>query len=299
MRTLTLSVTPAMDGRRVKSLLLRELSMSASLISRVKLRPQGIMLNGSRCRTVDIVRSGDVLCVQVGDDVQKSPFAPVPCSLSVVYEDEDILILDKAAGMACHGEGLSGEPSLGSALAAYWGCDAAFHPVNRLDKGTSGLMAVAKSGYVHELMRRALHTDALRREYLLVCSPPPKSSSGLIDLPIARERPDSPRRCISPSGSDARTEYELLDVRDELALLRARLLTGRTHQIRVHFSAIGSPLLGDALYGSASPLISRPALHSARLELAHPVSGRRLCFVSPLPADMAALFPAPNIISQE
>lgn len=292
MRTLTLCVTPAMEGRRVKSLLSRELSMSSSLISRVKLRPQGIMLNGLRCRTVDIVHSGDVLCVQVGDDVQQSPFAPVPCPLNIVYEDEDILILDKAADMACHGEGLSGEPSLGSALAAYWGRNAAFHPVNRLDKGTSGLMAVAKSGYVHELMRRALHSDALRREYLLICSPPPRIPSGLIDLPIARADADSPRRCISPSGSPAQTEYELLSVRGDAALARARLFTGRTHQIRVHFSAIGSPLLGDALYGSPSELISRPALHSAHLQLIHPVSGRALCFDSPLPADMSALFPA-------
>lgn len=281
-----------MDGRRVKSLLSRELSMSSSLISRVKLRPRGIMLNGLRCRTVDIVHSGDVLCVQVGDDVRQSPFVPVPCPLSIVYEDEDILILDKAAGMACHGEGLSGEPSLGSALAAYWGCDTAFHPVNRLDKGTSGLMAVAKSGYAHELMRRALHSDALRREYLLICSPPPRNPSGLIDLPIARADADSPRRCISPSGSPAKTEYELLSVCGDAALARARLFTGRTHQIRVHFSAIGSPLLGDGLYGSASALISRPALHSAHLELVHPVNGRALCFDSPLPADMSAIFPA-------
>lgn len=289
MRTLTLTITQAMAGRRVKSILRRELSMAEGLIARVKLRPEGITLNSLRCRTVDIVKPGDILRVQVGDEPAESPFAPMNLPLNIVFEDEDILIVDKAPGMACHGKSDRGEPTLGNALAFYLGQSAAFHPINRLDKGTGGLMAVAKSGYVHDLMRRKLHTDALRREYLLVCSPPPKAESGLIDLPIARDESSPIKRCISPEGAAAQTEYEVLEIHGGLALCRAKLHTGRTHQIRLHFSAIGCPLVGDWLYGCESPLISRPALHSALLELVHPVSGRTLCFESPLPEDMSAL----------
>lgn len=294
MRTLTLTVTQAMAGRKVKSILRRELSMAEGLIARIKLRPEGITLNSLRCRTVDTVKPGDILRVQVGDEPCKSPFTPMNIPLNIVYEDEDILILDKAPGMACHGKSDRGEPTLGSALAFYLGEMSAFHPINRLDKGTSGLMAAAKSAYVHDLMRRRLHSDHLRREYLLICSPPPKEKSGLIDLPIARDETSPIKRKISSEGAPAQTEYELLEECGGMALVRARLHTGRTHQIRVHFAAIGCPLVGDWLYGSASPLISRPALHSHLLELVHPIGGQALGFRSPLPADMAKLLEKEN-----
>lgn len=291
MRTLSLLITDAMAGRQVKSLLRRELSMADGLIARVKLREEGITLNGLRCRTVDCVRPGDLLRVQVGDEPAESPFEPVNIPLNIVFEDEDILILDKAPGMACHGKSERGEPTLGSALVCHLGPLSAFHPVNRLDKGTSGLMLVAKSGYVHDLLRRSLHSENFRREYLLLCSPPPVDSAGIIDLPIARDESSPIKRCVSPGGLPARTEYEVLRICGNLALCRARLHTGRTHQIRLHFSAIGCPLLGDWLYGAPSPDISRPALHSAALELRHPISGEELRFSSPLPADMAKFLP--------
>ena len=289
MRTLTLTITEAMAGRKVKSILRRELSMADGLIARIKLRPEGITLNARRCRTIDTVKPGDILRVQLGDEPSQSPFAPMNVPLNIVFEDEDILILDKAPGMACHGKAERGEPTLGNALAFYLGQTAAFHPINRLDKGTSGLMAVAKSGYVHDLMRRRLHSDALRREYLLLCSPPPAEKRGLIDLPLARDESSPIKRQVSPDGAAAQTEYEVLETHGKLALCRAVLHTGRTHQIRVHFSAMGCPLVGDWLYGEESKLIPRPALHSALLELAHPITGETLRFVSPLPEDMAAL----------
>lgn len=294
MRTLSLVISDSMSGRSVKSILRREFSMAEGFIARIKLRPEGIMLNGRRCRTVDRVSAGDLLRVQVGDDPVPCPFEPVPCPLDILYEDEDLLVLNKAPGMACHGRSEKGEPTLGSALAHHLGRDFSFHPVNRLDKGTGGLMAVAKSGYVHDLLRRRLHGPALRREYLLICSPPPAEKSGLINLPIGRDESSPIKRCISPEGAPARTEFELLEQRGPLALCRARLHTGRTHQIRLHFSAIGCPLVGDWLYGKESPLICRPALHSSLLELSHPISGEKLRFESPLPADMQALLEKEN-----
>lgn len=289
MRTLSITISAEMSGRKVKSLLHRELRMPDGLIARVKLREKGIMLNGQRCRTVDTVREGDTLTVEVGDEPAETGTKPMACPLKVLYEDADCIVIDKAAGMACHGESERGDCTVAAALAHRWGTRAAFHPVSRLDKGTSGIMCAAKSGYAHTLFRALLHTEDYRREYLLVCSPPPSEAKGRIALPIARESEGGIKRRVAPEGSPALTEYEVLAVEGGLALVRARLHTGRTHQIRVHFAAIGSPLVGDWLYGEASERITRPALHSAYLSMLQPVTGKRLVLRSALPQDMAAL----------
>lgn len=289
MRTLSVTVSAEMAGRKVKSLLRRELRMAEGHIARVKLRPEGILLNGRRCRTVDIVREGDILQVQVGDEEQETGTVPVDFPLAVLYEDEDCVVIDKPAGMACHGAAEKGDGTLAAALAHRYGSTAAYHPVSRLDKGTSGIVCCARSGYAHTLFREALHTDAYHREYLLVCSPPPPEAQGKIDLPIAREDASPIKRRVCPEGAPALTEYKLLATEGDRALVRARLHTGRTHQIRVHFAAIGCPLVGDWLYGEASSEISRPALHSAFLSMSQPVTGEKIVLRSPLPEDMAAL----------
>ena len=290
MRTLSLSITADLAGRKVKTLLRRQLLLSESHIARVKLRDNGICLNGVRCRTVDTVKEGDVLTVEVGDTPAQFPnAADVP--LNVVYEDADCAVIDKAAGMACHGSTEKGEITLAAALYHRWGGESAFHPVSRLDKGTSGLLCAARSGYAHTLFRQNLHTDNYIREYLLVCSPPPAEDEGIIDLPIEKVE-GSLSRHISPSGAPAKTEYKVLQAENGRALLWARLHTGRTHQIRLHFAAIGCPLVGDWLYGEESAEISRPALHSAYLSMVQPLSGETLEFYRPLPNDMAALAPS-------
>lgn len=288
MRKLSITVTEAMAGRKVKSILRREFSMPEGLIARVKLRETGITLNGARCRAIDTVRPGDVLTAEVGDESAPSPFKPVNYPLDIPYEDEDIIIINKPAGMASHGAGEKGDCTVASALAHHLG-GAAFHPVSRLDRGTSGLMLVAKSGYIHDRLRRQLHSENYIREYLLVCSSAPAERSGSIVLPIAREEGHPFKRRVSPDGAPSRTDYEILRTEGGMSLCRARLHTGRTHQIRLHFAALGCPLAGDWLYGEESPLISRPALHSAYMELTQPLTGERIVLSAPLPADMAAL----------
>ena len=162
--------------------------------------------------------------------------------------------------------------------------------MNRLDKGTTGLMAVAKSGYVHNLLRRSLHTDDFRREYRGICLGCPEPKSGLIDLPIGRDERSTVKRMIRPDGAPSRSRYEVLEEGNGLALLRLLPETGRTHQLRLHLSAIGHPLAGDWLYGTEDPdLIPRPALHSCALRLRHPVTGELLTLTAPLPEDMERL----------
>lgn len=213
-------------------------------------------------------------------------FTPVAVPLDILYEDADLLALNKPAGMAVHGGYDRGDPTVANALAAYLGPDAVFHPVNRLDRGTSGVMLVARSGYVHDRLRRVLHTDGFRRTYLAVACGVGLPVSGTIDLPIARADDGTTRRAILPDGQPSVTDYTVLAERDGYTLLRVTPRTGRTHQIRVHFAALGHPLLGDALYGGDASLLARPALHSAAADLTQPVTGQLLHITAPVPDDL-------------
>ena len=291
MRKLTLTVTREQAGSRVKTLLRREFHMADSLIARVKLRETGLLLNGRRVYTNAVVQTGDVLTAEVGDDATGWEFPPIRAPLDIVFEDADLLILNKAAGMAVHGKTeRTGEATVANPLAYRFGPGYRFHPVNRLDKGTSGLMAVAKSGYIHDRLRRALHSAAFHRQYLAVVEGIVVPQKGTIALPIQRD-PSSPiKRSVAPDGQPACTHYETVRTENGMTLLRVILETGRTHQIRLHCAAVGHPLVGDWLYGTAAPeRIARPALHSAVLELVHPITGKQLRYSVPMPEDMAAL----------
>ena len=288
MRRLTLTVTPEQAGRTVRSLLRRELHMADGAIARVKTVPDGICLNGAHARTVDRVAAGDILTVRIDDKRSGGKFTPVAVPLDILYEDADLLALNKPAGMAVHGGYDCGEPTVANALAAYLGSDAVFHPVNRLDRGTSGVMLVARSGYVHDRLRRVLHTGDFRRTYLAVACGTGLPPRGTIDLPIARADDGSTRRIPAPGGQPSVTDYTVLAERDGCTLLRVAPRTGRTHQIRVHFAALGHPLLGDALYGGDTALLTRPALHSAAADFTQPVTGQSLHITAPVPEDLRA-----------
>jgi len=273
----------------VGSLLSERLLLSNSLIKRIKLRETGILLNGQRAFTTACVMSGDVLTAEIGDADFPS-IAPMAMPLSIVYEDEDILILDKPAGITVHPSRDPDEVTLENALAAYLKAGEVAHPVSRLDRGTSGLMTFAKNGYMHELLRRALHSPDFRREYRGIAEGIPVPSRGLIDRPIGFADGSRYQRAVTKDGVASLTEYEVLSVHGENTLLRLVPHTGRTHQLRVHLASIGHPLIGDWLYGTEDrERIARPALHSCELWLSHPLSGEQLHFVAPLPPDMQNL----------
>lgn len=296
MRTLTRTISEAEAGRTVESVLTTELALSKSLIRRLKRRETGILLNGARAYTTARVRAGDVLSAEIGD-AAASAVRPIGMPLAIVYEDEDLLVIDKPAGLAVHPTRDPDEATLEHALAAYLRLGETSHPVSRLDRGTTGLMAVAKNGYMHELLRRRLHTDAYFREYRGICVGELSPPAGRIDLPIGFAEGSRYRRAVAPDGAPSSTGYETLAAwpapEGTLSLLRLLPHTGRTHQLRVHLSATGHPLLGDWLYGTEAPeRIARPALHSAVLRFVHPLTGAVIDLSSPLPPDMAALLPA-------
>ena len=288
MRFLSYTVPAGKAGRSVHSLLRTEFHMSEGLISALKFRPGGIRLQGRQAHTDELVREGDILSARIDDADGKNPAEPVGLPLTVYYEDEDLIVLDKPAGMLIYGaEG--GPPAVANLLAARWGQDNPVHPVHRLDRGTSGLLVVARSRYISDRIRHALHTGRFLREYLAIAEGVMEPPDGLVDLPIGLEEPDGLRRCVRPDGQPAQTEYETVSRFPGGSLLRLRLRTGRTHQIRVHLSESGHPLFGDAFYGGSAERIGRPALHSEHLRLEHPVTGQTLDFRAPLPEDMRSV----------
>jgi RluA family pseudouridine synthase len=211
--------------------------------------------------------------------------------LDVRYEDRDLLVIEKPAGIAVHQSTRDPEElTLENAVCYYLGGNASTHPVSRLDRGTSGLMAFAKSGYIHERLRRQMHTDSYARVYLGVACGRIEPPSGAIELPIGMAEGSTYQRAIREDGQIARTEYETLACSGGYTLLKLVPRTGRTHQLRLHMAAVGHPLAGDWLYGAEDrPRIARPALHSSELTLTHPITGERIRLVSELPEDMRRL----------
>ena len=293
LEIITKIIPPELDGVTVRHVLKAHLHFSTHAVARLTRAEGGIQLNGGHIRTVDLVHTGDVLTVQTGD--QRPPrTAPTPGNwpLPIVWEDGHLLVVDKPAGMAVHASSLQPDtPTVAGSLAYTRGSDFIFHPVSRLDKGTTGLMVIAKSGYIHDLLRRTMHTGDLYREYRGVCVGCPQLRKGTIDAPIARDETSLVRRCIRSDGVPAVSHYEVLSVqKNGLSLLKLIPETGRTHQLRLHMAHIGCPLAGDWLYGTEDKdLIARPALHSYALHLTHPITGETLHLTAPLPEDFRRL----------
>jgi 23S rRNA pseudouridine1911/1915/1917 synthase len=301
-RRLELTIGPGQQGKSVNTLLRQELGLSGGAVRRAKDIPGGITLDGTPVFTNKAALLGQTLSVQVGGFGPAERLVPTPGPLTIVYEDEDLLLLHKPAGLTVHPGPGHRHDSLGNLLIHYYNrinLAADFHPVNRLDRGTSGLMVVAKHPHAHEKLGRALHTGAFRRGYLAVCRGTPFPRQGCIDSPIARAEDSPIRRQIHPDGAPARTHYRVLGEQAGQSLVALLLETGRTHQIRVHLSSIGCPLVGDFLYGTEEEnLHGRFALHAAYLSLSHPVTGADLRFYAPLPKALSALIPDLSPLTQ-
>ena len=292
MRVLTYTVPLEEDGRMVKGILRGDLQLSYTLLKSLKWRENAILLNGQSVRVNAIVHAGDVVSVALSERAtREDPYCANAAKPDILYEDDDLLVLNKPAGIAMHPKaGDVSAPSLAAMLTNYLGEGSVPHFVSRLDKGTSGLLIAAKSGYVHDRLRRALHSDNLRREYRAVAVGAVVPERGIIDAPIGRAGGSIIRRCVRADGLPSLTEYEVLQTNERFTLLRLCPQTGRTHQLRVHMAHLGHPLAGDWLYGTEDKtLIARPALHSYELWFTQPVTGQELHFTAPVPQDMQRL----------
>ena len=281
MRTFRYTVTPRYDGAKLQDFLKYAHRYSRRLI--IELKKGGMAVNGAHRRMVDPVRTGDVVDIWFEDEgcsLVPNPDLAVP----VLYEDEDLIVFDKPANMSVHPAADGVDDSLGNYFAYRYRNAITFRPVSRLDKNTTGLCMSAKN-----TLSAALLIGSVDKEYLAVAEGLFPVEEGSIDIPIGRVEGSIILRKPDPDGQHALTRYRVLARTGGHTLLSIRLETGRTHQIRVHFAAIGHPLAGDTLYGGHDTLIPRHALHCARMAFPHPFSGEEIRLFAPLPADMRAL----------
>ena len=279
------TVPPEYDGLRLLQFLRGCALLSARTVTRLRHTPESLFRNGEFIRTVDPVYAGDMITVRLPEET--AAIAPEdPAGLDIVYEDEDVLLVNKPAGLAVHPTHNHQGDTMANLVAGYLaqrGRSAVFRAVGRLDKTTSGLVLCALNK--HAAYRLA---DAYKKEYIAVAQGV-FTGSGEIDTPIYRPDPNKTLRAAGETGEAALTLWESLGHNGSLTVLRVTPVTGRTHQIRVHFASLGAPLCGDEMYGGSTQLIGRAALHCGYVAFTHPVTGEERSFSVPLPEDMQNL----------
>ncbi len=274
------------QGRMIKEFL-RQRGYSTRAMARLKKEADGILLNGTHARTVDLLQEGDLLCITFREDAP--PVIPGGEMVPILYEDGDLLVFDKPSGMAIHPCRAWQGRTLAHVFAAHMaqqGEACAFRALNRLDRDTTGTVLVAKNQYVAGVL-----AGNFQKEYVGVVQGILEPDQGTVDAPIAREAPDRMKRTVSPEGQPSVTHYRVLERGTDCTLVVFHLETGRTHQIRVHMAHLGHPLAGDPLYGGDRSLLERQALHCRWVRFQHPVTGQLLQVCSPLPRDILVLFP--------
>ncbi len=288
MRVLTFEIQPQYEGIKIEHYLRRERGISRKVIVGLKKLPhdQGILLNGQHARTIDLLKSGDVLELRIP---APPPAKGVPSQIEVplLYEDEDVLVFDKPYNMACHPAGGHFRDTLSHVYAAYCsvqGGGGCFRPLNRLDKDTTGAVVVARNQ-----LSAGVLWKCVQKEYIALVQGDLPKQGDIIDLPIMAEHPYAMRRIVDPDGQTAITEYRVIERFGSHTLAGFTLHTGRTHQIRVHMSYIGHPLAGDDFYGGSLELIARQALHCKSVSFNHPITGQPLYINSPMPNDINQL----------
>ncbi len=295
MDSQTLEFVVQAAGERLDRLVVAQ---ARDLLSRAQvqalIKAGQVTVNGARVKPGVKLKGGERVQVIIPARVEEGVVQPEAIPLAVLYEDEDIVVIDKPAGMTVH-PGVGNETgTLVSALLARWPEIAQADPepkragiVHRLDKDTSGLMVIAKHDRARRRLMAQFQSRTVEKTYIALVERAPQTRTGRIDAPIGRDPQQRKRMAVLRGGRPAITEYEVIDnrFRDGRALLRVRLLTGRTHQIRVHLAFIGCPIVGDAVYGFRRQRLKlkRHFLHAAELAFDHPMSGQRLRFQAPLP----------------
>lgn len=275
-----LQITVHCDGEMPLGNYLRKYAgISAQMIKRLKAVPDGMTRNGQHLRTVDPVRSGDIIILHMPEVCKHLPNPAL--RLSIVYESSQILVCDKPVGMPVHPSILHREDTLANWFAAQYP-DCGFHAVNRLDRNTSGLCLIAKTAYAANCLRN----DVQKRYFALVGAG--LHGVGTVDAPIARAQASMITRCVRADGKPAVTHYRVIEEMPDCTLLELTLETGRTHQIRVHMAYIGYPLLGDDLYGGDCSRIQAHALHCGAMTLTDPAAHKIITLQAPLRAEMQA-----------
>lgn len=281
MRSIEFIITDKDSGRQVRDYL-RDFGVSSALLTKLKNTENGITKNGVFARTIDKIFTDDTLKITI-ENKGRMPEKLTESNVQAVYNDADILVLNKPAFMPVHESRNHRGDTLANAAACYMERDTAFRAVYRLDRDTSGLVLIAKN----ELAACKL-AGKIQKDYYAVCSGE-LSGKGTIDLPIRRVCESIIERGVFDDGERAVTHWEAVSSKNGNTLLKLNLETGRTHQIRVHFSHLGYPLLGDTLYGGSTDLIDRQALHCKTIYFTHPITHKEMMLNCDFPTDFKGL----------
>ena len=282
-RSISYAVPPEMDGQTVQTFLRRHIGMSWRMVVKLKRVENGMMLDGEHVRTIDPVHEGQTLTVTMPTDTIR--IEPIAMPLSIVYEDEDLLVIDKPPFLAVHPSGGKTDPTLASGVVAYLqvqGKPVSFRPLSRLDRNTSGVLVAAKNPHATFALGGKIH-----KEYIaVVCGE--LRGEGTIDQPLRIKDGCTIMREVGEGGKPSITCWKSLGTDGQISVLSVVILTGRTHQIRAHMAWLGYPLVGDTMYGTDETL-PRQALHCTTVAFEHPISGESLCLHAPIPDDMHRL----------
>ena len=281
--------------QNINQVLKQELHISARLQHKL-ITEKHVLLNGIVTDTRFSNSKNDIITVNLDFKEESENIVATKMQLGIIYEDDAFLVLNKPAGIAVHPSILHYKDSLSNGVKFYFesiGLKRKIRPVNRLDLNTSGLIVFAKNEYIQECLIQQMNSHIFKKDYLAIVVGHFDEPQGTINLPIARKENSIIERCISENGQEAITDYKVLKEfkigSNCFSVVECSLKTGRTHQIRVHMSAIGHPLLGDTLYGLPSYLINRQALHSYKISYIHPITNKTLELTCELPNDMKNL----------
>ncbi len=294
---MTFTIPESYSGKTLKEFLYGELHISRATLTKLKKLPMGITLNGNHATVRAFISVGDTLELQIEDraDEENEYVLPIGVLPQIVYEDDSVMVLNKPYGMPTHTSLDHTEGCLANAVCAHFkalGQSFVFRAVNRLDSDTTGIVLVAKNRYYACQLSRSLANGEFQKSYIAVLDGVPKANGNITGY-IAREKESIIKRCmVSPDTENSEyseTRFEILDSSSDSSVVLAKPVTGRTHQLRLHFSSVGAPITGDFLYGKESPEISRQALHAYSLSFPSPLTGEMLTVKAPVPDDILTL----------
>lgn len=284
MREFVLTVPEELSGREIKYILKNRFGFSSRLITSLK-EGDGITLNGKKEFVNKMVSSGDTLKITLFDRASEN-ITPENIPLEILFEDEDLLIINKPPKMPTHTSVYHTCGTVSNAVLYYFkDRPFTFRAPSRLDRDTSGVLIIAKNAWSGDCISRAIKNGEFKKEYLAVCVGSPEKKKGTVNAPIKREKEGIIKRIISPDGKSAVTDYEVIEEQNGLSLVRLYPKTGRTHQIRLHLSYLGTPIYADFLYGKDIDG-ERIRLHCTSVQFMHPATKKTMRITAPTPPDM-------------